>query len=63
MLDAVEEVRRPSDGELCGRVELRAGQWYALTVFSAVLGRHDGRDAAADHVLTATGRAVDAAAP
>lgn len=43
---------RPSDGELCGHVEHRAGQWCALTVFGAVLGRHDRRDDAVAHLLT-----------
>ena len=38
MLYLVEEVRRQIDGELCGQVEERAGQWYALTVFGAALG-------------------------
>jgi hypothetical protein len=48
----VDELRRPSDGELCGHVEERHGQWYALTVFGAVLGRHDRREDAVDQVLT-----------
>jgi hypothetical protein len=48
----VDEVRRPSDGELCGHVEARDGQWYALTVFGAVLGRHDRRQEATNQVLT-----------
>jgi hypothetical protein len=48
----MEEVRRTSDDELCGHVEERAGQWYALTVFGAVLGRHDVRQDAVDQVLT-----------
>lgn len=30
----------------------RAGQWYALTVFGAVFGRHDGHQGAVDQVLT-----------
>ncbi len=51
MLGVVEEVRRQPDGELCGHVEERAGQWYGLTVFGAVLGRHDTRRSAVDHVL------------
>ena len=57
MLDLVEEVRRSSDGELCGHVEQRDGQWCALTVFGAVLGRHDRREDAVDQVL-AQGLAV-----
>jgi hypothetical protein len=52
MLHPVEAVRRTSDGELCGHVAQRDGQWHALTIFGAVLGRHDRRDRAADHVLT-----------
>jgi hypothetical protein len=52
MLGLVEEVRRQNDGELCGHVAERAGTWYALTVFGAVLGRHDDREGAAHQVLT-----------
>jgi hypothetical protein len=52
MLDRMDEVRRQSDGELCGHVEEQAGEWYALTVFGAVLGRHDLRQGAVDQVLT-----------
>ena len=48
----MDEVRRPGDGELCGHVEEREGQWYALTVFGSALGRHDRRQAATDQVLT-----------
>jgi hypothetical protein len=48
----MEEVRRASDGELCGHVEQRAGQWCALTVFGAVLGRHHVPQDAVDQVLT-----------
>jgi hypothetical protein len=51
MLDLVEELRRPSDGELCGYLDQRDGQWYALTVFGAVLGGHDERVSAANQVL------------
>ena len=51
MLDLVEALRRPSDGELCGYVAQRDGQWQALTVFGAVLGTHDQRASAADQVL------------
>jgi hypothetical protein len=32
-------------------VDERAGQWYALTVFGAVLGRHRHRRDATDQVL------------
>jgi hypothetical protein len=46
------EVRRASDDELCGRVEEREGEWCALTVFGAVLGRHGVRQDAVDQVLT-----------
>ena len=48
----MEEIRRQRDGELCGHVDERGGQWYALTMFGAVLGRHDRRAGAADQVLT-----------
>jgi hypothetical protein len=51
MLDLVEALRRPSDGELCGYVEQRDGQWHALTVFGAALGSHDQRASAAKQVL------------
>lgn len=51
MLVCVEALRRPSDGELCGYVERRESRWYALTVFGALLGSHDGRVSAADQVL------------
>ena len=47
----MEALTRPSDGELCGYVEQRDGQWHALTVFGAVLGSHDQRASAVDHVL------------
>jgi hypothetical protein len=47
----VDEVRRSGDGELCGHVASGGGRWRALTVFGAVLGEHDGRDAAVDQVL------------
>jgi hypothetical protein len=48
----MEALRRSGDGELCGYVEQRDGQWVALTVFGAVLGSHDDRVNAVDHVLT-----------
>ena len=48
----MEELRRPSDGELCGHVELRAGRWCALTVFGAQLGSHERREDAVDQVVT-----------
>ena len=47
----MEAVRRPGDGELCGHVEQDVGHWNALTVFGAVLGRHDRHEDAVDHVL------------
>lgn len=47
----MEAVRRHEDGELCGHVERHDGRWCALTVFGAVLGDHDQRDAAVDQVL------------
>ena len=46
----MEEVRRPSDSELCGHVALRDGSWFALAVFGAVLGRHSTRDDAIEQV-------------
>ncbi len=51
------EVRRPSDGELCGYVTPAADRWHAVAVFGAVLSVHDRRDDAVDHVL-ADGLAV-----
>lgn len=47
----MEALTRPSDGETCGYVDERDGRWHALTVFGAVLGRHDQRSSAIDHVL------------
>lgn len=47
----MDQVRRQEDGELCGHVEHRDGRWCALTVFGAVLGCHDRRDAAVDEVI------------
>jgi len=47
----VHEVRRPEDDELCGHVDERSGRWLALTVFGAVLGSHERRDAAEQQVL------------
>lgn len=48
----MEEIRRDDDGELCGHVAPFGGGWRSLTVFGAVLGQHDDRDAAERHVLT-----------
>jgi hypothetical protein len=47
----VEAVRRSSDDELCGYVEPHGRQWRALTLFGAVLGRHDLREGAVEQVL------------
>jgi hypothetical protein len=47
----MDEVRRDEDDELCGHVDERDGRWRALTVFGGVLGDHDERAAAVDHVL------------
>ena len=35
------EVRRESDGELCGHVVAAGSLWHAVTVFGGLLGRHD----------------------
>jgi hypothetical protein len=47
----MDEIRRADDGELCGHVAPVGGGWRALTVFGAVLGHHDDRDGAEQHVL------------
>jgi hypothetical protein len=47
----VDEVRRQGDDELCGHIGYRDGRWRALTVFGAVLGSHDSRDAAERQLL------------
>lgn len=47
----MDEVRRPGDGELCGHVEMRDGDWIALVVFGAALGRHPTQEAAVAQVL------------
>ena len=47
----MEDLRRPTDGELCGHVDRRDGRWCALTVFGALLGSHDRREDAVDQVL------------
>lgn len=47
----MDQVRRQEDDELCGHVERRGERWCSLTVFGAVLGDHDHREAAVDHVL------------
>jgi hypothetical protein len=46
----VIEVRRESDGELCGHVRLLGGTWQSLTVFGGTLGVHESREAAEAHV-------------
>lgn len=48
----MDEVRRDHDGELCGHVAHRDGEWCALAVFGAVLGHHDERDDAVQQLLT-----------
>lgn len=45
------EVRRESDGELCGFVVERSGRWWALTVFGAPLDVRDQREEAVRVVL------------
>jgi|GEM_PF-2772635 len=45
------EVRRASDGELCGHVQQADGGWHSLTVFGARLRAHETRAAAEEHVL------------
>jgi hypothetical protein len=47
----VEEIRRTSDGELCGHVVQRDDRWEALTVFGATIGHHDARDPAVEQVV------------
>jgi hypothetical protein len=47
----MDEVRRASDDELCGFVDRRGQQWFALVVFGAVLGVHDDGDAARQQLL------------
>lgn len=47
------EVRRPSDGELCGHVRPSGDQWQSLTVFGGSLGLHPNQDQAAAHVREA----------
>ena len=40
----MDEVRRPTDDELCGHVEHLDGQWRALVVFGSLLGIHSSRE-------------------
>lgn len=44
------EVRRDTDGELCGHVVEREGRWEALVVFGATLGVHDHERDAVEQV-------------
>lgn len=50
-LEPMDEVRRASDDELCGFVDFRDGRWCALAIFGAVIGDHDGSDAARQQLL------------
>jgi hypothetical protein len=45
------EVRRPSDGELCGFVSATGERWAALTVFGGLLAEHDSTGEATRCVL------------
>lgn len=47
----MQEVRRPSDGELCGHVVATGDVWRALAVFGGLLGEHATFDDAAQQVL------------
>ncbi len=49
----VFEVRRETDGELCGHVVEQPGRWQALTVFGGLLGTHESREDATHQVLEA----------
>lgn len=44
------EVRRESDGELCGHVCAAGDGWHSLTVFGAVLCTHSSSPEAEAHV-------------
>lgn len=48
----MDEVRRESDGELCGYVTQQGDQWQAVTVFGAELSTHGRRDDAIGTVLS-----------
>jgi hypothetical protein len=50
------EVRRDTDGELCGHVRAADNAWQALTVFGGLLAVHPSREEAEQHVV-ATGLA------
>jgi hypothetical protein len=47
----MSEVRRSSDGELCGHVDGTADRWRSSTVFGGVLGVHRSRTEAERDVL------------
>lgn len=47
----MDEVRRLHDDELCGHVVERDGEWVALAVFGAEVGRHDDVEAARQQLL------------
>lgn len=47
----MQEIRRPSDGELCGYVRATDAGWESLVVFGAVLDTHDAESTATTHVL------------
>ncbi|HEX9259113.1 MAG TPA: hypothetical protein VF855_06200 [Acidimicrobiales bacterium] len=49
----MDEVRRETDGELCGFVTRTSMGWQSLTVFGVTLGDHDDREAATAHVIDA----------
>jgi hypothetical protein len=46
------EVRRPSDGELCGFVDENSGLWRSLAVFGGLLATYPDEAQAIDHVLS-----------
>lgn len=47
------EVRRESDGELCGHVRASGDEWHSLTVFGGVLSTHASSHDAEAHVRAA----------
>ena len=48
----MDEVRRESDGELCGYVTHHGDAWQAVTVFGAVLSTHERRDEAFETIVS-----------
>lgn len=46
------EVRRPSDGELCGFVDEINGLWRSLAVFGGLLATYPDEAQATEHVLS-----------